>query len=153
MVAPEGREEEAVTRLSRVGFDNTLGFLKGSFNSWKEVQKEYDTLSSVSPQQFAENVKGDIKIVDVRKPSEYQAEHVENAENVPLDFLNERLAELPTEDSFYVHCAGGYRSVIASSILKARGMHNMINVEGGFDVLRTIESIPTTDYVCPSTLK
>lgn len=153
LVAPEGREEEAVTRLSRVGFDNTLGYLKGSFNSWKEAQKEYDTLSSVSPQQFAENVKGDIKIVDVRKPSEYQAEHVENAENVPLDFLNERLAELPTEDSFYVHCAGGYRSVIASSILKARGMHNMINVEGGFDVLRTIESIPTTDYVCPSTLK
>ncbi|MEX2380339.1 MAG: rhodanese-like domain-containing protein, partial [Vicingaceae bacterium] len=153
LVTPKGREEEAVTRLSRVGFDNTLGYLKGSFEAWKEAQKEYDDLSTVSPQQFAEKMKANIKIIDVRKPSEYQAERIENAENIPLDFLNERLAELPKDDTFYVHCAGGYRSVIASSILKARGMHNMINVEEGFDVLKTIDKIPKTSYVCPTTLK
>lgn len=153
LVTPKGREEEAVTRLSRVGFDHTLGYLKGSFDAWKEAQKEYDTLSSISPEQFAQKMKADIQVIDVRKPSEFKAEHLENAENIPLDFLNERLSELPKEGSFYMHCAGGYRSVIASSILKARGMHNMINVEKGFDVLKTMDEIPTTDYVCPTTLK
>jgi glyoxylase-like metal-dependent hydrolase (beta-lactamase superfamily II)/rhodanese-related sulfurtransferase len=153
LVTPKGKEEEAVTRLSRVGFDNALGYLKGSFDAWKEAQKEYDTLSSISPKEFAEKIKEDIKVIDVRKPSEYQAERIEDAENIPLDFLNERLAELPKDNTFYMHCAGGYRSVIASSILKARGMHNMINVEEGFDVLKTMDAIPTTDQVCPTTLK
>lgn len=151
LLAPEGREEEAVTRLSRVGFDKTLGYLKGGFQAWK-TEKEYDTMSSISAEQYA-NEQGEAnKVLDVRKVSEYQAEHLEDALNFPLSELNDHLAELPKEEPFYVHCAGGYRSVIAGSILKSRGIHNLINVEGGFKALKET-SVKTTDYVCPSTLK
>lgn len=153
LVAPEGREEEAVTRLSRVGFDNALGFLKGGLNAWREKQKECDTLSSINPQEFAAKGNNKIIVIDVRKPNEYQAEHIKDAKNIPLSLLNDKLTELPKKSTFYIHCAGGYRSVIASSILKAKGMHNMINIEEGFDALKTIKGISKTNYVCPSTIR
>ena len=151
LVIPEGREEEAVTRLSRVGFDNTLGYLAGGFEAWK-AEREYDTMSSLPAEEFANNFQENMSVVDVRKESEFKAEHLENATNIPLSFVNEHLAELPKEGSFYVHCAGGYRSVIAGSILKSRGVHNLVNVEGGFGALKNT-NLKTTDYVCPSSVK
>jgi glyoxylase-like metal-dependent hydrolase (beta-lactamase superfamily II)/rhodanese-related sulfurtransferase len=153
LVAPKGREEEAVTRLSRVGFDNTLGYLEGSFETWKNASMEYDTVSQIS----AEDLKAvmeeieEVPIFDVRKESEYGSEHVLVASNTPLDFLNDHLAEFPDDKIFYLHCAGGYRSMVASSILKSRGIHNLIDVEDGFEAITEV-GIRVSDYVCPSTL-
>ena len=152
IVAPEGREEEVVTRLSRVGFDNTLGFLEGGFASWKAASKEYDSVSSISAETFKADLQEEIPVFDVRKESEFVAEHIANATNTPLDFLNDHLTEFPSEDNFYLHCAGGYRSMIAASILKSRGIHNIVDVAGGMKAIKE-SGIPVTDYVCPSTLK
>lgn len=151
LVIPEGKEEETITRLSRVGFDNTLGYLKGGIESWKSAGFETDSINSVSPEEFARHYENAITI-DARRPSEFTAERVEKAINIPLDYLNDHLAEVPKEDTFYVHCAGGYRSVIWASIMKSRGYHNMINVEKGMAGIRNTD-IPLTNYVCPSTLK
>lgn len=152
LVAPEGREKEAVTRLSRVGFDNTLGYLKGGFEAWKKAAKEYDTMSSITAETLQEiSTTEDPLIFDVRKENEFASEHVLNAINTPLDYINNYLAEFPSNETFYVHCAGGYRSVIAASILKSRGIHNLINIEGGFKAIKEI-GIATSDFVCPSTL-
>ena len=152
LVTPEGREEEAVTRLSRVGFDQTLGILKGGFNAWKSAGKEFDSISSVSAETLAQEYQhGEVSIFDVRKSTEYLSEHIEGANNTPLDFLNNHLAEYPQDKPFYIHCAGGYRSVIAASILKSRGIHNLIDVAGGFKAIAET-TLPKTDYVCPSTL-
>lgn len=153
LVCPEGREEETVTRLSRVGFDNTLGYLKGGFEAWEEAGKETDSLVSISAEELKSRMeKEDLPIFDVRKDGEFTASHVENAHFTPLDFLNDHLAEFPEDKTFYVHCAGGYRSVIAASILKSRGIHNLVDVAGGFAAIKNAE-IPVTNYVCPSTLK
>ncbi|WP_378186846.1 rhodanese-like domain-containing protein [Aquimarina sp. W85] len=152
LVTDEGREEEAVTRLSRVGFDNTLGYLKGGFEAWKKAAKEYDVVSSVTATQFKNDLEDEkLPVFDVRKESEYLSEHVIDANNTPLDFLNNHLAEFPEDKPFFVHCAGGYRSMIASSILKSRGIHNLIDVKGGFKAIKEA-GVPATDYVCPSTL-
>ncbi|WP_299986632.1 MBL fold metallo-hydrolase [uncultured Pontibacter sp.] len=153
-VADEGREEEVVTRLARVGYDNTLGYLQGGFETWAAAGKEVDTIKSISAAEFAADYaqNNNIKVVDVRKPGEYQAEHVEAAQHAPLDYLNDHLAELPKNEDMYLHCAGGYRSMIAASILKARGFDNVVNVEGGFKAIAET-AIPRTAYVCPSTLK
>lgn len=151
LVTPEGLEVETITRLSRVGFDNTLGYLKGGLNAWKSAGFETDTIESISPEVFASKYENAI-VVDARKPSEFKAEHVESAVNIPLDYVNEQLAEVPKEEKFFIHCAGGYRSVIMSSILKARGYHNMINVEKGMTGIKTTD-VPLTAFVCPSTLK
>ena len=127
LITPEGREEETITRLSRVGFDNTLGYLKGSFDAWKKAGKEYDSISSVSAELFKKDLEdNDIPVYDVRKPGEYNSAHIENAHLTPLDFLNEHLAEFPSEETFYVHCAGGYRSVIAASIFE-KSRHTQSN--------------------------
>jgi hydroxyacylglutathione hydrolase len=153
LIAPEGREEEAITRLARVGFDNTLGYLKGGLEAWKAAGHETDSIVSISPEKFAaEKDQTKLPIVDSRKPGEYSAEHVENAVNIPLDFVNSHLSEIPKKEDFYLHCAGGYRSVIMSSILKARGYHNMINVERGITGIRNA-GVELTNFVCPSTLK
>ena len=145
LVSPEGKEKEAITRLSRVGFDKTLGFLKGGVEAWSAAGKEVDTIDSISSEEFAKRTaSAELPVYDVRKANEYDTNHVVDAENTPLDFLNDHLAELPTDEDFYVHCAGGYRSVIASSILKSRGIHNLVNIEGGFDVLKNLEGIRTT---------
>ncbi len=149
IIAEPGREEEVVTRLSRVGYDNSIGFLKGGFDAWKAAGKDVDTLDQVT----AEELKGieGATIVDVRKQGEYLSEHVVDAVNVELDYFNDQMASVPQEGTFYVHCAGGYRSVIASSILKARGYHNMVDVAGGFKAIKEA-GLNVTDYVCPSTL-
>lgn len=152
LVTPEGREKETITRLARVGYDQTLGYLNGGFDTWKNAGKEYDTLNSVTADQLETLIAEGVPVFDVRKPGEYSSEHIENVPSTPLDFLNEHLAEFPKHDAFYIHCAGGYRSVIAASILKARGYHNVIDVKGGFAAIRQT-GIKTTAYVCPSTLK
>ncbi len=149
IIADPGREEEVVTRLSRVGYDNSIGFLEGGFDAWQAAGKDVDTLDQVT----AEELKGieGATIVDVRKQGEYLSEHVVDAVNVELDYFNDQMASVPQEGTFYVHCAGGYRSVIASSILKARGYHNMVDVAGGFKAIKEA-GLNVTDYVCPSTL-
>jgi len=149
IIADSGREEEVVTRLSRVGYDNSIGFLVGGFDAWQAAGKDVDTLDQVT----AEELKGieGATIVDVRKQGEYLSEHVVDAVNVELDYFNDQMASVPQEGTFYVHCAGGYRSVIASSILKARGYHNMVDVAGGFKAIKEA-GLNVTDYVCPSTL-
>ena len=153
LVTPQGREEETVTRLSRVGFDQTLGYLKGGFDAWRNASKEYDTVSSIAAEAFKKQLnEAKIPVFDVRKEGEFASEHLEHAANTPLDFLNEHLAEFPSEGTFYVHCAGGYRSMIASSILKSRGIHNLVDVAGGFKAMKEA-GVTVTDYVCPSTLK
>ena len=152
LVVDEERVEEAVTRLSRVGFDKTLGYLAGGFETWKSGGKEYDTVDSVSAAEFKNSIEDKaVPVVDVRKESEYLSERVVDASNAPLDFLNDHMNELPESGSFFVHCAGGYRSMIAASILKSRGIHNLINVEGGFKQIKE-EGVKVTEYVCPSTL-
>jgi glyoxylase-like metal-dependent hydrolase (beta-lactamase superfamily II)/rhodanese-related sulfurtransferase len=153
LVAPEGKEEEAVTRLSRVGFDNTLGYLEGGIEAWEAAGKETDSIMSIPATEFKEKIADTKSLVfDVRKEGEFAANHVEDAKNTPLSNLNGYLATFPKEQNFYLHCLGGYRSIIAASILKSRGYHNLIDVQGGF---RAIEEtgVPVTDFVCPSTLK
>ncbi|MEE3147255.1 MAG: MBL fold metallo-hydrolase [Bacteroidota bacterium] len=154
LVAPEGREEETVTRLSRVGFDQTLGYLKGGFEAWKASGKEIDTVTSVEASNLEKTVQSDATtpVFDVRKPGEFESEHLEVAQSTPLDFLNKHLTEFPSDKVFYVHCAGGYRSMIAASILKSRGIHNLIDVKGGYKAIKETE-LKRTNYVCPSTLK
>ncbi|MCG7501056.1 MBL fold metallo-hydrolase [Tenacibaculum sp. Mcav3-52] len=152
LVTPKGEEETTITRLSRVGFDNVLGYLDGSFAAWKEAGKEVDTLRSVSANVLAEAITEKAPVFDVRKPGEYANEHIVDVPSTPLDFLNEHVEEFPTKEDFYVHCAGGYRSVIAASILKARGFHNIIDVAGGYKAIKETD-IPRTATVCPSTLK
>ena len=152
LVTPKGREEDTITRLSRVGFDNVLGYLQGSFSSWVNADKEIDTLVSVSADVLEIKIKENNPIFDVRKPGEYANEHIQVAESTPLDFLNDHIAEFPEKDNFYIHCAGGYRSVIAASILKARGFHNVIDVAEGYAAIKKT-NIKRTSKVCPSELK
>tara|TARA_R110002072_G_scaffold60759_3_gene153840 strand:+ start:11685 stop:13097 length:1413 start_codon:yes stop_codon:yes gene_type:complete len=153
IVAPEGKEEEVVIRLSRVGFDNTLGYLDGSFGAWKDAGKEIDTLESVSAETLEKEMNNNnVPVFDVRKPGEYANEHIEDVPNTPLDFINNHISEFPEDKDFYLHCAGGYRSVIASSILKARGIHNVIDVAEGYNSIKKT-GIIRTEKVCPTTLK
>ncbi|MCH1539245.1 MAG: MBL fold metallo-hydrolase [Flavobacteriaceae bacterium] len=151
LVTPVGREEETITRLSRVGFDNTIGILKGGFSSWEKSGKEIDKVDSISADIFKNNIDENSPIFDVRKPNEYISEHIPQAKNTSLDFINEHLNEFPEKENFYIHCAGGYRSMIAASILKSRGIHNIIDVQGGFAAIKDT-GIEITDYICPSTL-
>jgi hydroxyacylglutathione hydrolase len=153
LVAPKGREEETITRLARVGYDNTLGYLEGGFESWKNAGFECDTVFSITAEDLEIKMTEKITtLFDVRKLGEYQSEHVENVLSTPLDFLNDHLASFPKVDNFYIHCAGGYRSVIAASILKSRGFHNVIDVKGGYAAIKNT-AIKRTNYVCPSTLE
>ncbi|MDT7831046.1 MBL fold metallo-hydrolase [Flavobacteriaceae bacterium S356] len=151
LVAPEGKEKEVITRLSRVGFDNVLGFLNGGFDTWKNEGKEVDTLLSVSAETLEQKINEDALVFDVRKPGEYENEHIENVPSTPLDYLNDHIAEFPTDQDFYVHCAGGYRSVIAASILKARGYHKVIDVAGGYGAIKKTGIIRTDVTSCSST--
>ncbi|MCB4797867.1 MBL fold metallo-hydrolase [Neotamlana laminarinivorans] len=152
LVTPEGREKEAITRLSRVGFDQVIGFLDGGFNSWKKASKEYDTVSSVDASVFKQaKLNDNVPVFDVRKDGEYKSEHVINAIHTPLDYINNYLSEFPENETFYLHCAGGYRSMIAASILKSRGIHNLIDIKGGFKAIKK-NGVKVSNYVCPSTL-
>jgi hydroxyacylglutathione hydrolase len=137
LVTDEGKEEETVTRLSRVGFDNIIGHLKGGFEAWLKSGKEVDVVDRITADEFAKEVKiGEDKIIDVRKETEYEAEHVEEAYNKPLAYINDWVKDINPQEHFYIHCAGGYRSMIASSILQARGYRNFTEVEGGFDAIK-----------------
>jgi glyoxylase-like metal-dependent hydrolase (beta-lactamase superfamily II)/rhodanese-related sulfurtransferase len=154
LVTEPGREEEVVTRLARVGYDYAIGYIKGGFDEWKKSGKEIDSIKSINADEFAEIIKKnpDTNILDVRKKSEYDSEHLAKAENTPLDFINDSMLKVDKNKSYYVHCAGGYRSMIFASILKARGYDNLIDVNGGFKALKETGKFTVTDYVCPTTL-
>lgn len=144
-VAVPGREEEVVTRLSRVGYDNSIGYLEGGFEAWKTEGLEVDIIQEVDVQDLAKEGLEGKKVLDVRKESEYDAQHVVGAQNFPLDFINQNMSELDRNKAYYLHCKGGYRSMIATSILRARGFENLINVEGGFEALKET-NLPLTEY-------
>ena len=149
LVTPQGKEADTIIRLSRVGFDNVLGYLDGSFASWQKSEKEIDTLSSVSVEVLEQKINENALVFDVRKPGEFASEHIKIAESTPLDFLNKHISEFPKKEEFYVHCAGGYRSVIAASILKARGINNVIDIAGGYGAIKNT-NLKRTDFACPS---
>ena len=150
LVTEPGTEEEAITRLSRVGFDNVIGYLDGSFDTWKNSGKETDEVKRISPEEFAAQYNENAKVIDVRKPSEYAAEHVNDAYSKPLDNISEWAGNVDENEHFYLHCAGGYRSMIAASILNSRGIRNFTEVEGGFNGIKKTEKVPTSDFVCQS---
>ena len=150
LVCDDCTEEETITRLSRVGFDNVLGYLKGGFESWKNSGKEIDTVHRISPEEFAEKFNENSKVIDVRKEGEYAAEHVKDAYSKPLAYINDWVGNINPDEHFFLHCAGGYRSMIAASILQARGYRNFTEVEGGFNGIKKTEKVPTTDFVCQS---
>lgn len=154
LVTEPGRETEVITRLARVGYDFTIGYLEGGIESWKKAGKETDTIQSISADTLAakQQENPSIAIVDVRKASEYGSEHILNAQNAPLDFINESIATLDKDKTYFVHCAGGYRSMIFISILKARGFEHLIDVKGGFKEIKESGKFKLTDYVCPTTL-
>ena len=153
LVTDEGAEEEAITRLARVGFDNVIGYLKGGFASWKNSGKEFDHVNRISTQAFSDQYKEDEKVIDVRNETEYEAEHVNEAYSRPLVDINEWANNLNPEEHFYLHCAGGYRSMIAASILNSRGIRNFTEIEGGFGAIKET-NVPKSNFVCQSkTLK
>lgn len=150
LVTELGMEEETVTRLSRVGFDNLIGHLKYGFDAWKKAGYEVDTVNRITADQFANELKvGESKVVDLRRESEYEAEHVDEAYSRPLAYINEWVKDINPEEHFYMHCAGGYRSMMAASILQARGYRNFTEIEGGFNAIAKT-TVPKTDFVCQS---
>ena len=154
IVTPEGRAEEVITRLSRVGYDNTIGYLEGGIEAWKSAGKEVEEIESISPAEFARrrDLKQVDNLLDARKPTEFLAHHVVGAINFPLDYVNKNMNRLSKDATYYIHCAGGYRSMIMASILKARGFNNLVDIQEGFKGIEENRTIDLTDYACPSTL-
>jgi glyoxylase-like metal-dependent hydrolase (beta-lactamase superfamily II)/rhodanese-related sulfurtransferase len=151
IISPAGREEEAITRLSRLGFDNSKGYLKGGINAWIDSGNEVDSVESINKNEFEKLfVEENTKIFDVRNESEFNSEHVVGACNIPLNKLNANLEKINSNGVNYIHCAGGYRSMIASSILKARGIHNFIDIKGGYSAISDSLIINKTKYACQS---
>lgn len=152
IVAPAGREEEVVTRLARVGYDHTLGYLEGGIAAWAAAGKELDQIESISAVEFSERfAEGKVQnLLDVRKPTEYVSQHLLAAENVPLDFINHNMERLHANETYYLHCGGGYRSMIFASILRARGFEHLIDIQGGWAALKNLDNLPKTGYVCPT---
>ena len=152
LICPEGKEVETITRLARVGYDNTLGYLKNGFQSWINAGFEIDSIEGISAIELAEKLKNnELSVFDVRKPGEYENENLEISKSTPLDFLNNHLEDFPKNEPFYVHCAGGYRSVIAISILKTRGFSNIIDIKGGFDAIKKTD-VQLSTKTCSSSL-
>ncbi len=150
LVCDEGTIDNVITRLSRVGFDNVVGYLNGGFQAWKQSGKDIDTIRRISAKTFEQEFKpGESLVLDVRKESEYEAEHVDGAYNKPLLYINDWIKDLNPKEHFYLHCAGGYRSMIAASILQARGYRNFSEIEGGFNAIAET-AVPKTDFVCQS---
>jgi rhodanese-related sulfurtransferase len=154
LVTDEGREEEVVTRLARVGYDFAIGYLKGGIDAWKHAGKEIDTIPSISADELSDimSKNQNINILDVRKNSEHQSEHIMDSLNAPLDYINESMLKVQKDKTYYVHCAGGYRSMVFISTLKARGFENLIDVKGGFKEIKESGKFNVSAYVCPSTL-
>lgn len=154
VIADARREEEVITRLARVGYDNALGHLQGGFESWKNAGKEIDTITSISAEDLAniQTENPNIHILDVRKASENYSERINGSENLPLDYINDNMDKVDKNKTYYIHCAGGYRSMIFASILKARGYDKLIDVAGGFKAIKDSGKFQVTDYVCPSTM-
>ena len=154
LVAEEGRELEIITRLARVGYDYTIGFLEGGLEGWIKAGKELDHISSIDTKALVQIKSNDpsISILDVRKASEFNSEHIKGVQNAPLDFINESMASIDKEKTYYVHCAGGYRSMIFISILKARGFKNLIDIKGGFKELKESKQFKMTDFSIPTSL-
>jgi rhodanese-related sulfurtransferase len=148
LVTPEGKEEEAVTRLARVGYDHCIGYLSGGMEAWKAAGEPVETITSVSAESL-EPVFDTISLVDVRKPGEWSAEHVDGAQHYALDFMTDDLNVLDRDKTYHVHCAGGYRSVIAISLLMRNGYTHLIDVAGGFSAIKKTQ-LPVTDFVCSS---
>lgn len=154
LVTEAGQEEEAILRLARVGYDNVIGYLDGGIETWVASGQEVDTITSITPDELADKMAEEkVLVIDVRRPGEFSAEHIDGAKSLPLDYISELMAEFPKEQTMYIHCAGGYRSMIASSILKSRGFDNLVDVAGGFAAIAKSGRFTLTDYVCPSTLK
>jgi len=154
LVVPEGKSEEAVTRLARVGYDNTIGYLDGGIESWINAGKKTDQITSITANEFEQHTKNEtVNVLDVRKDGEYQSMHLrgDNIQHFALDYINKQLDLISSDKKYYIHCAGGYRSVIAASILKANGFHNIVDIAGGFAALKNT-NLEVSDYVCPSTL-
>ena len=151
LITDAGKEEEAITRLARVGYDNTIGYLKGGIATWEASCKEVDNVSSISAAQFEAAVIAvdHLNALDVRKPGEYETEHLENTLTRPLDYINDWTRALNPQETYYIHCAGGYRSMIAASILKSRGFENIIDVAGGYEAIKAT-GLKKTDFACPS---
>lgn len=153
LVTDEGREEEVITRLARVGYDFTIGYLKGSIAAWKAAGKELDQIKSISVEETLNRAQsGEGEIIDVRKNSEYLSEHIVDVENAPLDFINESMLKINKAKTYFVHCASGYRSMIFISTLRARGYENLIDVQGGFKAIKESEKFKLSEYICPTTL-
>lgn len=154
LVVPKGKEKETITRLSRVGYDNTLGYLEGGIDAWKASNKDLETLNSITAEGFSKQFKlHNVETLDVRKDGEYKSEHLKgtNVHHFALDYINNNMTTLDKNNTYYIHCAGGYRSVIAASILKARGFDNLINIKGGFVAIKSTD-LQTTNFICPSNL-
>ena len=153
LVTDKGREEEVITRLARVGYDYTIGYLKDGFEAWEKAGKEIDQIRSISAEELATIMKNEnVNVLDVRKNSEFESEHIIDAENAPLDFINDSMLQVDKDKTYYVHCAGGYRSMIFNSILRARGYDKLIDVKGGFKSMKESGRFAISDYVCPTTL-
>jgi hydroxyacylglutathione hydrolase len=154
IIAEEGREEEVVTRLARVGYDASIGYLQGGIKAWKQAGKELDEIESISAAELAARLEKDpaLHIADVRRESEFVSEHIVGAENMPLDYINDQVAKLDKNKTWYVHCAGGYRSMVFNSILRARGFDKLINVEGGIKAVKDTGRVAVSDYVNPTTM-
>lgn len=154
LVTEPGREEEVVTRLARVGYDYCIGYLEGGFEAWKKAGMEVDKIERINAGQLADILakNPDAPVFDVRKQSEFYSEHIVEAENAPLDFINDSMLRIPKDKTVYVHCAGGYRSMIFASILRARGYDNLVDVAGGFKAIKDSQKFKVTDYVCPTTM-
>lgn len=150
VIADDGREEEVVTRLARVGYDHAIGYLKGGIEEWIKSGRETDHIESVTAEELAG--RSEHNILDVRRESEYSAEHLLNADNVPLDYINNSMSKLDKDKTYYVHCAGGYRSMIFNSILRARGFHQLIDVKGGFKAIKESGKFEISSFVCPGTM-
>jgi len=149
LVADSGTEEEAITRLARVGFDNVIGYLEGGFENWKHSGKEMDEIRRSSAEEFAIEFNEKSIVIDVRKPSEYEAEHVNEAFSRPLDYISEWIGNINDTEHFFLHCAGGYRSMIAASILNSHGIRNFTEIDGGFNKIKET-SVPKSNFVCQS---
>ena len=153
LITDEGREEEAVTRLARVGYDNTLGYLSGGVQAWRKSGKETDSVESISAEEFHSRINSGVvsNVLDVRKPTEFLSQHVESAQNFPLDYINSNMKRLSKDETYYMHCRSGYRSMIFASILKSRGFHKVVDIKKGWVAIEEA-GIPITEHVCPTTM-